>query len=86
MPAGGEKGPVFDAVSSFGLLFSPDSKKIAYVARISDTWHVVVDNKVSKGYEAIGNRGLKFSPGWDQVSFRAKDGEWKTVDWKINGT
>ena len=82
----GKKGPVFDAISSFGVLFSPDSRKIAYVAKKSGKWHVVVDNKVSEGYEAIGNRGLKFSSGWDRVLFRAKNGEWKTVDWKINGS
>jgi hypothetical protein len=79
----GEKGPAFDAISSFGILFSPDSRNTAYVARKSGRWHVVVNDKISEGYEAIGNRGLKFSPGWDSVAFRAKKGEWKTVEWQI---
>lgn len=79
----GEKGPVFDGISSFGVLFSPDSRNIAYVAKKSGLWHVVINDKIGEGYEAIGNRGLKFSPGWDRVAFRAKKGEWKTIEWQL---
>ena len=78
-----ERGPVFDAISSFGVLFSQDSRNITYVAQRAGSWHVVVNDKISEGYEAVGNRGLKFSPGWDRVAFRAKKGGWKTVEWQI---
>ena len=79
----GKKGPVFDGISSFGVLYSPDSRNIAYVAKKSSLWHVVINDEIGEGYEAIGNRGLKFSPGWDRVAFRAKRRGWETVEWQL---
>lgn len=47
----GKKGRVYDETRNPG--FSPDSKRLAYVARLGDKHFVVVDGKESKAYDSI---------------------------------
>jgi hypothetical protein len=66
------------------LIFSSDSKRVAYAAQIGAKWSVVVDGKQEGGqYEGVG--GLAFSPqqahrilcaSWHQVVDR---GRWTTA-------
>lgn len=55
------------------LVFSQDSKKIAYKVRVNNKWIVVADEKEGKGYEAVGIP--VFSPDGNHVAYAAKEGD-----------
>lgn len=54
------------------LVFSPDSKKIAYKVRVNNKWVVVFDEKEEKGYDAAGIP--VFSPDGNRTAFAAREG------------
>ncbi|HWE03138.1 MAG TPA: hypothetical protein VG326_12080 [Tepidisphaeraceae bacterium] len=63
----GVPGAKFDFIDA--PLFSPDSKRIAYVARRAKQQFVVVDGQEQKAYEAVGR--LTFSPNSKHLSYEA---------------
>jgi hypothetical protein len=65
----GTKQSTFETIGQIGLYFSPDSKNIAYIGKKSGMRHVVVNEKLSKGFRAIGSEGLRFSEDWKKVIF-----------------
>ena len=61
-----------------GLLFSPDSQRVAYVAGVGERQFVVVDGKEGNQYD--GGAGLLFSPDGQRVAYAAKAGKkWLVV-------
>jgi WD40 repeat protein len=83
------------------FLFSPDSKRVAYVAKVgekrfnaSEKWSAVVDGKEERPYDGIG--GLNFSPDSRHVAYVAGAGakqfvvadgkEGKRYDGLVKGT
>jgi hypothetical protein len=57
-----------------GPFFSPDSQRVAYLARRHGKWFVVVDGVEGKKYDGIG-WFLHFSPDSKRVAYFAKRGE-----------
>jgi hypothetical protein len=43
----------YDGIGQGSPLFSPDSKRVAYGARVGNKWCVVVDRKEEKHYDGI---------------------------------
>lgn len=43
----------YDAIGRGSLAFSPDSKRLAYAARLGTHWFVVVDGRETKQYDAV---------------------------------
>jgi len=41
----GEEGEKYDGIEIWSLIFSPDSQRIAYVAKKGENWFVVIDGK-----------------------------------------
>jgi len=89
----GESGVVVDgiagkqyvAVPADSLIFSPDSQRLAYTARIGNKWSVVLDGVEGKLYDGIGERGIRhryelvahgpiplFSPDSQRLAYAAK--------------
>ncbi|HOK09764.1 MAG TPA: hypothetical protein PLJ10_08900, partial [Candidatus Hydrogenedens sp.] len=62
------------------LIFSPDSRRVAYSAKRGDKWVVVVDGVEGKEYDGIGAGSLIFSPDSRRVAYSAKrGGKWVVV-------
>jgi hypothetical protein len=59
---------------------SPDSKRVAYVARCGNTSLAVVDGIAGKDYDGLGVNSLIFSPDSKRVAYAAKQGNnWLAV-------
>jgi hypothetical protein len=59
---------------------SPNSKRVACVAKEGNKWCVVVDGKEGKQYDNIGKGTLIFSPDSRRVAYMAKEGnKWCVV-------
>ena len=60
------------------LVFSPDGKRVAYVAmrkeQEKETWHVVADGKPGSPFDAIGEESLVFSPDGKHLAYAARTG------------
>ena len=56
-------------------IFSPDSRRLAYVARIKRTWRVVVDGREDKTYDGVLEDSLRFSPDSRHYAYAAKRGD-----------
>ena len=54
---------------------SPDSKQVAYTARVGKKQFVVVDGKEGKQYDKIGEGTPIFSPDSKRVAYAAKVGK-----------
>lgn len=67
MVVDGTPGNSFDSVDA--PFFSPDSKRVAYVARRAKRQFVVVDGQEQKAYDAVGR--LTFSPNSKHLSYEA---------------
>jgi len=66
----GKPGPVFDDLAVNTPIFSPDSKRTAYVASQNKKSFVVVDNQAGPKYETILG-GPVFSPNSARVAYMA---------------
>ena len=53
------------------VLFSPDSKSMAFVSRRGTQYFVVVNGKAGPEYDLIDIQSLKFSPDGKRVAFKA---------------
>jgi hypothetical protein len=67
---GKESRPYAD-IGAHDLVFSPDSRHFAYVARQGTGWQVVEDEKPGKEFESIAIRPFSFSPDGKRVAFVA---------------
>lgn len=70
------------------LVFSPDSKQLAYVAKGANIvkWFVVVGVKKHKEYDFIAEGGLLFSPDSKHIVYKAMEGtKWCVVVDDIEG-
>ncbi len=68
----GKEEKPYDGLEEGTLVFSPDSKRVAYVARTSSKQRVVVDGKEEKQYDAIVVGTLVFSPDSKHVAYVAR--------------
>lgn len=50
--------PPFREIGTQPLLFSPDGRRLAYVARDADGWHMVVGSAPGPAYDRIGTQGF----------------------------
>jgi Tol biopolymer transport system component len=66
--------PAGDGQVAFGPIFSPDSRRVAYEARVGSKWTVVADDGEGKSYDGIGEWSLVFSPDSRRVSYAAMVG------------
>lgn len=78
------RGPSFMTIANDEpILFSPDSKKVAYKGLLMKKWHVVLDDKTID--QTDGAKELIFSPDSSKLAFAARDEKkWYVVldDWK----
>jgi len=76
-------GPVFHKIGIASILFSTDSKHLAYIGEKGGAWYVVVDDQLSQGFDAIGWGSLRFGADGPEITFRAqKRGTWSTVQFR----
>jgi len=73
----GNEGKLYDDISKSSLIFSPDSKHLAYVAIHQDykkghNWCVVLDEVESNLYHDIDESSLTYSPDSDHLAYVAK--------------
>ena len=54
------------------LVFSPNSKRLAYVAQTGKEYFVVFDGKEGKKFDAIGNGSIIFSPDSNHMAYGAQ--------------
>jgi hypothetical protein len=66
----GESGPEYDEVGD--LVFSADSRHVAYAAREGGSWRVVTDGQPGEPFTFVGS--LAFQPGTDQLAYVARSG------------
>lgn len=67
----GIEGKEYDGLSNTGLVYSPDSRHLLYVGKLSDTARLVLDGIEIARHENIGN--LAFSPDGCQIAYVAVD-------------
>jgi len=80
-----EVGEKCDHQAARTPIFSPDSKRVAYAARVGTNQHaVVVDGKEGKPYDGIVRHTLLFSPDSNRVAYAAERGNKPSV--VVNGT
>ena len=60
---------VFDRVAGHSLVFSPDSTRLGYIARVGRASFVVIDGKRNPRYEMVAN--LNFSPDGSHYVYAA---------------
>jgi hypothetical protein len=77
----GKEEKKYDGIGENSIIFSPDSKRVAYAARVGKKWFVVVDRKEGKKYEVAGC--LLFSSDSDIVAYIAGVGNKQLV--VVNG-
>jgi Tol biopolymer transport system component len=64
-------------------VFSPDSRRVAYMAKRNESWVVVADDEPSKEYDAVSTVGPVFSPDSRHFAFGARrQSQWMMV---LNG-
>ncbi|MBV8760399.1 MAG: PD40 domain-containing protein [Deltaproteobacteria bacterium] len=74
----GVRGPTFDAIALGAFAISPDSAHIAYAARRSHHWSVVVDGIDGPAYDGIGE--IIYSDDGAHLAFSAeRGGAWRVV-------
>ena len=80
----GKGGKPHGGVGNNILVFSPDSKRVAYAAQVGARTKpfVVVDGKEEGQYDAIGTGSLTFSPDSTHVAYtvKARDKQFAVVD------
>lgn len=74
----GQPGKLYQEISDYKLDLSPDGKHVAYGARSSDSWRMVVDGTEYGPYENVGPP--VFSPDGQHIAYEAqKNGAWHMV-------
>ena len=68
----GVEGKEYDGIGKGTLVFSPDSKRVAYEAQRGGKWLVVVDGVEGKEYDGIVEGTLVFSPDSKRVAYVSK--------------
>ncbi|MDI6741367.1 MAG: hypothetical protein QMD11_01415, partial [Smithella sp.] len=68
----------YDGIGST-LAFSPDGKRVAYVAKSGDKSFVVVDGKEEKPYDYVGNGSLIFGPDSKRLAYAVESGKRRFV-------
>ena len=58
---------------TFGV--SHEGLRAAYVTQRGDGWHVVINNEISRGYDAVAADSIVFGPSGRHVAFVAGEGE-----------
>ena len=58
-----------------GIVFSPDSQRLAYAGWVGKSAVLVVDGQISQPYDQIGMVGLFFSPDSQHLAYAAKKGK-----------
>jgi len=66
----GKSGPAFDSINGYSTIFSPDSMRVAYVAKQEKKPCVVVDEKPGPTYDEIVK--FFFSPDSNHIAYVAK--------------
>lgn len=64
-------GGPYEGFAPGGILFSPDSQKIAYVVKDGENWSVILDGKVHGKYSHTRMRTLTFSPDSTKLGYVA---------------
>ena len=67
----------FDVETEFRFTFSPDSKRVAYAAKVGKKRFAVVDGQEGSGYDDI--EGLAFSPDSLHIAYVVKKGDKATL-------
>lgn len=92
----GKEGPILDEIvdgpalkrdgstallrEQNGIVFSPDSTRLAYAGWVGADAVVVVDGTIGEGYDQIGMIGIFFSPDSRHVAYAASKGsQWFVV-------
>ena len=74
----GKSGRPYDGIGVEALVFSPDSRRLAYPAQRGARWHVVVDGEEGEAFGGIGE--IVFSPDSKHVAYLARrGGQWLMV-------
>jgi hypothetical protein len=71
------EGREYDGIGKDTVVFSPDSKRVAYAARRGSMWVVVVDGVEGKAYYGIATP--VFSPDSRRVAYEARRGDKQLV-------
>ena len=69
----GRGGKLYDDVREQSLAFSPNSKRIGYVARERRNEFVVVDGQEGKLYDDVREQSLAFSPDSKRIGYVARE-------------
>lgn len=69
----------FKSLIQGSVKISPDSRRVAYVAKVGNKQIVVVDGKKGKQYDGIVSGSLVFSPDSERVAYAAMIGNMKFV-------
>jgi len=65
----------YAGVAEKGILFSPDSKRVAFLAQAGNKWVVVVDGTAGEPYSTYAKGSLAFSPTAPAGSFPPMPGQ-----------
>jgi hypothetical protein len=75
----GQEQKQYDRIEGGSLVFSPDSMRVAYVARAGKNHLVVVDGQEQKQYDKTKKQALVFSPDSNRMAYLASVGVWCIV-------
>jgi hypothetical protein len=76
----GQAGPEYDVFLRDSLIFSPDSKHLAYAAGNGKKWSVVVDGQPGAEYRVVMKDSLTFSPDSRHLAYAARrDQRWSVL-------
>lgn len=78
----GKEGKSYDSIDSFdlkGFRFSPNGKRLGYVAKVGKKFIAVVDEEEGKPYDEIIGPRILFSPDGSRFAYVARTGQRKFV-------
>ena len=74
----GKQGQPYDTIGVGALVFSPNSRRLAFPARRGAGWHVVLDGQEGEAFHGVGE--IVFSPDSRHVAYLARrGGKWHIV-------
>jgi hypothetical protein len=68
----GAEGKAYDGILKSSLAFSPDSRRIAYGAKIGEKWTVVVDGVERGNFDGVASGSVSFSSDSGQVATKSR--------------